>query len=877
MKKRIFWKDIQKSFSSSFGRFLSIMLLLLLGAFALTGLKVTTPDLQRTASHYLSTHKTMDLSVIATAGLSKDDQKELRQIKGATVEFDHFADATIKGTDKAVRIFSNSKKLSTYKLVSGHLPKKSHELALASTQKGNYQIGDTITFTQGKEANLKQTNYKIVGFVNSSEVWSTKNLGSAAAGDGTLTAYAVVNGSAFDSDFYTIARLRYDNLRNLNPFSDTYIKRLNNNQERLDELLEDNGGKRLKVIKAGLQSKVNASRSLLAVSKQQLKQKKAALLYLSGEQLSQAQQTVLKAEAKITENEINIRKAQDKIDGLEKPVYSTYTRSSSPGGQGYSTYESISKNISNIGNIFPVVLYLVAALVTFTTMTRFVNEERNNSGILKSLGYSDSDVMKKFVVYGLIASLTGTILGVIGGHYLLPKIITRNVTTTMTISSPHLYFYWSYTLLAVGLGLLSAVFPAFWVARRELSEKPAQLLLPKPPMRGSKILLEHVGFIWRRLSFTQKVTARNIFRYKQRMFMTVFGVAGSVALLFAGLGIQSSLGKVIDNQFNHLTTYDMLVLKNNTTQSNINEVSQFLKSNTVSNYQEISSQNMDVMISGQKEKKTISILATNKNDFESFIHLKEAKTGKKVILSNEGAVISKKLAAYYGVQKGDLLSFKDENGKKRKIKVSDVVEMNVNHYLFMTNKYYREVFNENPSKNAVLVSLKDGSVKNISNQATKLLAMKGVSAVSQNSSLIKMVNTAVNGLNASMAILVIVSILLAVVILYNLTNINVAERIRELSTIKVLGFHNEEITMYIYKETISLSIFGILLGLIGGDCLHKVIISVMSRDTVYPTAVDWYVFVLPVVVIIVILAVLGWIVNHRLKMVDMLEALKSVD
>lgn len=236
-------------------------------------------------------------------------------------------------------------------------------------------------------------------------------------------------------------------------------------------------------------------------------------------------------------------------------------------------------------------------------MTRFVNEERNNSGILKSLGYSDSDVMKKFVVYGLIASLTGTILGVIGGHYLLPKIITRNVTTTMTISSPHLYFYWSYTLLAVGLGLLSAVFPAFWVARRELSEKPAQLLLPKPPMRGSKILLEHVGFIWRRLSFTQKVTARNIFRYKQRMFMTVFGVAGSVALLFAGLGIQSSLGKVIDNQFNHLTTYDMLVLKNNTTQSNINEVSQFLKSNTVSNYQEISSQNMDVMISGQKEKK----------------------------------------------------------------------------------------------------------------------------------------------------------------------------------------------------------------------------------------------------------------------------------
>lgn len=240
-------------------------------------------------------------------------------------------------------------------------------------------------------------------------------------------------------------------------------------------------------------------------------------------------------------------------------------------------------------------------------------------------------------------------------------------------------------------------------------------------------------------------------------------------------------------------------------------------------------------------------------------------------------MISEKLAQYYGVQKGDYFIFQYDKGKNHQLKVADITEMNVGNYLFMKNTYYQKIFNDSPKQNAILVNLKNDTTQNISKQATKLLGMSGIANISQNSSLIKMVDTAVKGLNASMTILIIVSVLLATVILYNLTNINVSERIRELSTIKVLGFHNKEVTMYIYRETISLSIIGITLGLVGGYYLHDTLITMMSRDTMYPKEVDWSVYIIPIVTISILLIILGWIVNHRLKTVDMLEALKSVD
>ncbi|WP_286782974.1 ABC transporter permease, partial [Streptococcus sp. UBA4344] len=760
MSKKTYWKDIRKSIGSSKGRFLSIMLLMMLGAFAFVALKVTGPDMQRTASDYLKKQNAMDLSVIASYGFSEDDVKELDSIKNSHVEYGYLTDVTIKNTDDAIRVFSKSKKISKYELVSGSYPKTSDEIALASTMKKKYHLGDTITFTQSDEQGiLKQTAFRVVGFVNSSELLSKSSLGTSSAGNGVLKYYAIVPESAFDSDYYTIVRIRYDDLKDLNPFSEAYKEKIAQKEDTLDDLLSDNPSQRLKELTSKPQAEIDNSQAKVDETKKQLETQKEMLAQLPKEQQLAAQSSLEQAQSQITESEKQIKVAQGKIDAMKEPTYTTYTRSTLPGGGGYQTYASSTSSIGSIGNIFPVVLYVVAALVTFTTMTRFVDEERTNSGVLKALGYSNSDVIKKFVIYGFVASMTGTILGVLGGHYVLSRVIAEIVIGDTTLGSTNLYFYWSYTLIAVVFALVSAVLPAFIIARKELSEKPSQLLLPKPPVKGSKIFLERLAFIWRRLSFTHKVTARNIFRYKQRMLMTIFGVAGSVALLFAGLGIQSSLGKIIDNQFSRLMPYDMIVVKNDDS-SNQKELKEFLDSDKVSQYQSIYLSHLTENISDLSDKQDISIMVSQGKDFGDFIHLKDAKTGNNLSLTDDGVIISEKLASLYGVEAGDTFDLKDQDGQKRSIKVSAVAEMNVGHYLFMSQKAYEKIFNDGVKDNAYLITLKNHSGKNIEDMATKLLAMEQVSAVSQNASMIKNVNSVVISLNGAMSILIIISVLL---------------------------------------------------------------------------------------------------------------------
>ena len=772
----------------------------------------------------------MDLSVIASYGFSDNDQKELATIKDSKVDYGYLTDVTIKNTDDAIRVFSNSKHISKYELVSGVYPKATDEIALALTMQKKYHLGDNITFTQSDEQGiLKKTTFKVVGFVNSSEILSKSSLGTSSAGNGVLKYYAVVPESAFDSDFYTIARIRYDDLKKLNPFSKTYKEKLAKKEKALEDLLSDNPSQRLAQLKSEAQTSLDANQAKVDAAKSQLEAQKAMLTQLPNEQQLAAQESINQAQAQITESEKQLNEAKVNLDAMKEPTYTSYTRSSLPGGGGFQTYASSTSSIGSIGNVFPVVLYVVAALVTFTTMTRFVDEERTNSGVLKALGYSNSDVIMKFVIYGFVASMTGTILGIFAGHYVLSRVIAEIVTGDTTLGSTTYYFYWSYTLIAIVFALVSAVLPAFIIARKELSEKPSQLLLSKPPVKGSKIFLERIGFIWRLLSFTHKVTARNIFRYKQRMLMTIFGVAGSVALLFAGLGIQSSLGKIIDNQFSRLMPYDMIVVTSDDSSSQ-KELTSVLDSKKVSKYQSVYLSHVTESISGLTDKQDISILVSQGKSFGDFIHLKDAKTAQDLTLTDDGVVLSEKLADLYHIKAGDSFDFKDQNKNKHSLKVSAIAEMNVGHYLFMSQKAYEKLFDEEVKDNAYLVTLKNHSSKNIEDISTRLLAMDSVSAVSQNASLIKNVNSVVVSLNGAMTILIIISILLAVVILYNLTNINVAERIRELSTIKVLGFYDNEVTMYIYRETISLSLIGIVVGLIGGKYLHQLIMNMIGSD-----------------------------------------------
>lgn len=606
-------------------------------------------------------------------------------------------------------------------------------------------------------------------------------------------------------------------------------------------------------------------------------------------QLIQGQRDIDKAEteyqsklaefnAQKPEAERQITLAEEKIDNLTVPAYSVSGRREGLTSQGYRVYMVIEGIVAKLADIFPIFLYFVAALVTFSTMGRMVDEERTNSGTLKALGYGNADVMLKFTVYGFAASTLGTCIGVLAGHTLLPLIVAHAYSAGFTMPDIMLKFHPWITMAAFALAWISAVVPAWLAASKELREKPASLLLPKPPAKGSKILLEHFPPLWNRLNFTHKVTARNIFRYKTRMFMTIFGVCGAVSLLTAGLAVQSSIGQIGNRQFEELIHYDLIVAEESDTNSaQRKEIATTLKGKTVQSSTAVRYEELSKTAGKENDKQSITLLATDDAyNFNEYLTLRDRKTHQPQILVNNGAVISERLAEMLNVSVGDTFTVNDENGAQRTIKVAGISEMYIGHFIFMNAQCYEHVFGDQYSTNAYMVRLKDHSNANTERQGAKFMKLAAVRGVVQNTTQKNMVSTIVGSLNQIMEVLILVAVLLAVVILYNLTNLNVSERIRELSTIKVLGFHTSETTMYIYRETILLSLLGILAGYGFGEWLHRYIITEVPPDEVmFDPAISWIALAAPAIVVAVVLAVLGWIVYRQLETVDMLEALKS--
>lgn len=907
MKRKVYWKDLFHSFTQSKGRFLSILTLMMLGSLALVGLKVTTPNMHRTANQFIQQVEMLDLAVMGDLGLDQADQEELEGLSGTRVEFGSLTDVTVKGTGKAIRLFSPPKSISSFRVTKGRLPKKEEELALASFWSDRYQIGDRFTVEEkvGEKSVLKRKHFRIVGFVQSSELWSQKNLGSARSGSGNLDAYALVSKEVFTTKLPVIARILFDDLKSLDSFSPAYLKRLEVHQEDIEKRLKDNGKARYQRLKQEAdteiqkgQKELSRAKETLQTAKEQINQVQKQLdlqeeqlrkrgPFLPAQQQASSQEKIKQAkeeldqkkkgwtsgQVELAQKEEELIKAQKDLEQLEIPSYHVYDRKTMPGGQGYLMYSNASSSISAVGNIFPVVLYLVAAMVTFTTMTRFVDEERTNAGIFKALGYRTKDIVLKFVLYGFFAGTIGTLLGNWLGHYFLSGIISKIITQGMVIGDSKEYVYANMTLIALGLSLVASVLPAYWVSRKELKEEANLLLLPKPPVSGSTIFLERIGFIWKRLSFTHKVTARNLFRYKLRMLMTIFGVAGSVALLFAGLGIQSSVRGVPNRQFQEILSYELIVAqKTNVSPQESKELTNRLAKSDIKNYQSIYSQLLEVSVKGGRDKQSITMMVTERTDLSPFVTLAYLQKGEPLSLK-KGVIISSKLAQLAGVTDGDQLTIDGHS-----FKVAGITENYVGHFIYMDQTTYQKIYGKKAPENSYLVQLQDSSQQQVQAVSRDMMALAAVKGVSQNASMISLFNSVAKSLDKTMMILVVVSILLAIVILYNLTHINVAERIRELSTIKVLGFHNQEVTLYIYRETILLSIIGILLGLGGGYYLHQFLIAMIAPAAIlfYPQ-VGLGVYLFPVGGIVLLLILLGIYVDYYLRKVDMLEALKSLE
>lgn len=923
IKKKALWKDIFRSFKHSKGRFISIMLLMMISSFALVGLKVTGPDMRETGRDYFTKLNMSDVSVIGSYGLDDSDRQALEKTDGIRqIEYGYLKDVTKQDSTESFRIFSNTQDISTYQVEKGRMPKKTKEIALDAKFDDKYKLGDTITFTEKADLTgskiLKNDSYKIVGFVHSSEVVSSLNRGQSTAGTGELSGFGVVNKANFDSPYYMVARMTFEDTKNVDPYSKDYTNKVQAHKDDIDEQLKNQPKKRLSTIKTEFQTKINdtkqqmndarrqipegqqqldAARQELTIQKQQLEQApsvpeaaKAQLTAAEQEleqkeadyqtQLSQFEAKKSDAQKKLNDSDSKIQEAQTTLNQLKQPFYSINNRREAPGSEGYKIYNSISTIVDALANVFPVFLFLVAALVTFTTMGRFVEEERKNSGALKALGYTDRDIHKKFVVYGLSSSMIGSIIGIILGHTVLPMIVYSTYQDGFEVPKIALGFHWEISLIAIALAFVSAVIPALLSANKELRERPADLLLPKAPAQGSRILLERIPFIWNHLSFTHKVTARNLFRYKKRMLMTIFGVAGSVTLLFAGFSVQHSIEGINDRQFGELIRYDMIVAESDALTANQkDDIKAQLSDPAVEEYAPVHYETLTKVAGADKDTQEIKLIVPEKTQgFDHYIHLNERKTKKAIHLTDDGVVITERLAKLLDVKAGDTIKVKDAENKHRTMKVEGITEMYMGHFMFMNKQKYQSVFKKDFHSNASLVNLKNPSEKNTKKEAANFIDLAGVAGVVQNTTMTSQIDVIVTSLNQIMEVLVLVAVLLAVVILYNLTNINVSERIRELSTIKVLGFYDKEVTLYIYRETMLLTAIGIVVGFGLGEWLHQFILtSVPPNDAMFNPALSSISFLVPTVIIVIVTILLGFIINRRLKNVDMLEALKSVD
>lgn len=584
------------------------------------------------------------------------------------------------------------------------------------------------------------------------------------------------------------------------------------------------------------------------------------------------------AEDEIADGEAKIADAEEELAEIEDPKWYVYDRSNLPEHDGYGENAD---RMRAIGKVFPVIFFLVAALISLTSMTRMVEEQRTQIGTMKALGYSKWAIVSKYLSYALLATAGGSIIGVLIGEKVLPFIIIYAYGIMYQHIPEILVPYdWAYAIEASIAAVACTMFATVFSCYRELGEQPAALMRPPAPKIGKRVLLEYVGVIWKRLNFTWKSTIRNLMRYKKRFFMTIFGIGGCMALMLVGYGIRDSVFEIADIQYTEIQTYDgNLILKENLSEDEHQELTDSLEQNQdIARFMDAYMKNLVLTKDGHERETYVMVLGQPK-DSEKYVHFHDRKTKEAYELSDDGAIISEKTAKLLNAKVGDTISIKDENEGNKEIVIQNICENYMGHYLYMTPKYYEKVYGEKPEYNTVLFSVQDSYTRQQMEEAgEKILARDEVLSLSYMKDIEKRLNDMLKSLNLVIIVLIVSAGMLAFVVLYNLNTINIAERKRELATLRVLGFYNPEVAAYVYRENILLTLIGTIVGAGLGKILHLFIIETVE----VPAAMFGRIINLPSYIYSFLFTILfSMIVNgvmyFKLRKIDMVESLKSIE
>ena len=864
-------KDIIREISKTKSKFVSIMIIMFLGVFVFIGLKETTPAMVNTYNKTLEQHNIYDLRVTNDFGINDGDIDEIRKLENIDkLEIYNKKNYKLENSTNSIDIETLPKELATPKLIKGKLPTNNNEIAVVDSLEKIYKIGDTVNLVDDKseEKKLRSYSYKVVGYVHGADHIEVSN------NNPTNNSYfGYINKENFQFNNATGVNIKLKGISY--KYSDKkYIEEVNKSRDQLIDILKERKLVDEKNYKSNTSQKIKESEERLASIEKELAsnlERLELLKNVDAERYTEQSSKLNEAKKQLQDNKKQLEVSKR---AFEETNYPRFNVENIRGLVHYAEFIDSAGSLSFLANVFSIFLFSVSILVSLTTLTRMVDENRTSIGTLKALGYSNKEIFKKYYIYGGVSTVIGTILGIIAGYLVIVPIIYNSYSRFFTLKEPYIVYNLHIIALAFLISILCILMAVFIPLRKNLKEKSAYLLRPKAPSSGSRILLENISFIWKRLSFLRKVTFRNIFRYKVRMFMTIFGVMGCLTLMFIGFAIRFGVIDISNEQFKIINKIDVLATYNPYAEKeDIDKISKEIGSNSnVENFTKVNVQKATVE-KNNEVLDTAQLVTLDRNNYKDYITLMDNRSN--IELTKDSIVINEKLAYLYNLSVGD--NFKVIiNEKEYTLKIGAVNKNYFGNILYMDRDYFSKVFDKTYSDNSFIIKMNNSD--EVEKMASKLKDNPYVLYVSDNSKIQENLDNFISGIDIIVVVMVLCSLALALVVLYNLINVNVSERQRELSTIKVLGFYPSEVTIYVFREIFYLSIIGIFLGnYIAYKLYLKIILELASRTMMFSSRVPIAVYALSTGVTLVIIIFVMAIMHRRLKKVNMVESLKAIE
>ena len=870
-------KDMFREIKNTLGRFFSLLIISALGASSVVGIQAASIDMQNIADKTYKEHNLYDIQIKSTIGFGEDDITALGSTVGVsavmpTIIFDVFINT--ENENRALRTYALPDEINTIDLLDGRLPRNPGECVVERRllDDGQLKIGDSIQLGLDDMNDyftvFSDDSFTITGII-SSPLYISLERGNTVLGDGSLSYYMYLHPDSYRMDVFTDVYLLMDGSHEMDNLTDSYYTVADGWKHQI----EQTGALRIRAQKDEFlrrHTDLEDGQTQIDEARMQLNETIAGLA-LQGSQgvspeLDNYYEQAYAALGMLDDQQVELDESREKLSEAPSPEWFYSTRKD---GLAFDSYYQDTLRLQKIGYVFPMVFFLVAVLVSLTSMSRMVEEHRTQIGIYKALGYRPAAIITKYLVYAFGASAIGGIVGVVLGSKLFPFVIADAYGHMYNMPPIEMPIPASIAMLAIISAVLSVVLVTLWTCWKSLNGTPALLMRPKSPAKGKRVWLERIPVLWKRLGFFSKVTARNVFRYKKRFIMTLIGVAGCSALLVTAFGLRDSIGGVADLQYENIVQYDARAyLRDITTAEQRTELDTIIPAAHI--YIREESVTANGISGGLPASLVVPDVPSNMSDY---INLYSPTTGETVPMTSQSVLVTEKLARIMGVSIGGSFTITCSDGRAYTADVTGIVANYIQHFIYMSPGIYVETFDEEPYPNSAFLIYENGR-----EFSTLLLENDNVRAVMHNDDLKAQIGDSTDAMGIVTIVLIVLACALALVVLFNLTNINISERIRELATIKVLGFNETELAMYIYRENGAVTLLGIILGIVGGIFLHGFVITTVEIDVLkFPIIIHSQSYILASVLSLIFAVFVNFMMYYRLARIGMVESLKNVE